>query len=364
MGLRVRLLLDQHIFEDDSRAPALWSLFLAVISREHALLLRPSWRRGASQPVERFLERSSGLPLRTLAVRALERSLDELRSGPRRRRPSEIATGTAAGAARVDLVDAVRLAWSPLWLVLENGRNDLNFLRHVLPRHDRVWLDRQIERGQIEVPPGGGTGEIEAFLEDLVTAPAEGQQLASARPTRVRAMRVWVMFDRDVDPKDVTQPSTTSERIHKLCVQGELPHCQLGRRTMESYLPLEALERWAKRGKDAEREAKKRFVRAFRRLTSQQQRTYSWKEGLRKDASASARKESKAGAELPAESLPPLFQKLSHNDRVTLTPGFGKKIGELWNSEDALPDWVDGVFTDPTDAAWRRALVTSLREAR
>ncbi len=102
------------------------------------------------------------------------------------------------------------------------------------------------------------------FLQNLATVPGMPTQ-SKETTTWIRRLRSWVMFDRDAHPDDPAQPSATSETLRDLCALMTRPRAfpghQLGRRTIENYLPPEALSTWAESG-DARPERRGR-VAAF-----------------------------------------------------------------------------------------------------
>lgn len=68
------------------------------------------------------------------------------------------------------------------------------------------------------------------YVESLRNEPAE-------------QMRAWVLFDSDA--QQPAQPSRDSENLRTACINASLSHHQLQRRSIENYLPPEALWGWA-----------------------------------------------------------------------------------------------------------------------
>lgn len=381
----MRFLVNQDLFSEESNDPQLWTMVLAILAHEHTLLLCPSWRSNAEQPVHRFLVRTNSRALNFLTRRALERGLDELRSGLRDQQIFRV--GSSTEKREYPLAEAIRLAWTPLWLVLENGRNDLAFLRRALPALHRAWLDRQLTRGQIEVPPSGGTGELDMLLQRCFTTPENSvfpSQEAIQQAERRRTARLWIMFDRDVDSQDIQQPSKTSLRLQELAKKAQIPCIPLGRRTMENYLPRSVLKEWAGKGNTYhERNLREKKVEVFFRMSLQQRCIYNFKEGILKDMTEadhrgyqSKRKslakknltllefEKQCADGVSSENIPPLFRSIPLNELPFLLRGFGAKIGEGWTST-ILEEDIDKVFAESEeDLRWRELLVRSLRKAR
>lgn len=406
--------LDRHLFEPT--APARMRclrLVLAADERRHVLLTDPAWDRGADDhPVQQCLARMDNGVVEFVS-NVLEASLDDAAdmglSVARIRVEPMAASRWEDGVLSPE--DALRLMQTPLWLVLENGRNDLQFLRRILEKKDRDALDEHLAEGRIEVPLGGGTGELKLFLENLATLPSTR---SDARQTTnwIRRLRSWVMFDRDAHeardgrggkaptkPNDPRLPSATSENLRALCAEmtrpRPFPGYQLGRRTIENYLPIHALSAWAEAGDGPERTRRRAQVEAFMSSDFGEERRacFAMKEGLVKDVASTVREElgqrghkqrklkNRAGwvheAKLPAAQrtklrtrvrwledaeLPAVFQGMKDAAlRRRLERGFGSKIAELFGDfKDCQDEWFQDVFKADPDKKWRTALVESL----
>ena len=381
--------LDQRLFE-----PGLLPLkfVFAANERSHVLLTDPEWDASdASQPVQIWL---NGQPkdIRDAGEKELERGLDEAAnmgaSVARIRVEPIVASRWEDGKLSPD--DALRLMQTPLWLMLENGRSDLEFVRRILEVNDRAALNEHLAAGRVEVPPSGGTGGLKLFLESLATLPAK-PLLSGDIANWIRRLRTWVMFDRDAHPNDPRRPSKTSEDLREICAimtrPRPFPGHQLGRRTIENYLPFEALDHWAGGGDGAERQERRRRVDAFKSsdFGGLRRVCFAMKDGFIKDVAQSIRDEFKQrgfrqrkikGAWtssalkrprtrerwLEESELPAVFQGMAHSThRHHLRRGFGTKIAELF-ADKALNDiYFQSVFdADPVAAAWRRGLVESL----
>jgi len=395
--------LDQRLFVQGTLGVVRGlSFVISAEERCHVLLTDPLWDpEDESQPIQKWLTALSGEAVE--AVRAsLDRGLDEAanasKSVARVRVEPLVASRWEDGV--LSPADALRLMQTPLWLVLENGRNDLQFLLRILDRRDRVFLEEHLAEGRVEVPVGGGTGELKVFLEDLATLPAVQ---SGARQTTgwIRRLRSWVMFDRDAHHEDPAQPSSLSETLRLLCASmtrpRPFPGHQLGRRTIENYLPVKALEFWAE---NAQTSGSKRRLRqmvwAFSSLEFGEIRRacFAMKEGLVKDVAPAVREDLKRRKLkqmklkrhpswftedqlrsvlkrrsktrerwLEETELPAVFRGM--RDPVllrSLNRGFGDRVAELYGDRDLDDACFNRVFIDDSVAkAWREGLVESLR---
>jgi hypothetical protein len=132
-----------------------------------------------------------------------------------------------------------------------------------------------------------------------------------------RAQRTWVMFDHDgVEPGDDKRGPTPLKLVEHTATRDVGAHC-LARRSIENYLPLVLLRRWAKGDFDdpnrlipqEERERRHVLVGAFARLKPTRQHHYYFREGLRKDARRDG-------------TLPPVWAPTEVDDQI--------KVDDLW----------------------------------
>ncbi len=107
------------------------------------------------------------------------------------------------------------------------------------------------------------------------------------------------MFDRDARPDDRSEPSEESDRLRVLCAEmarpWPFPGHQLGRRTIENYLPLEALRAWAESSDGVERARRRRQVEAFASsdFGAKRRACFAMKEGFLKDVAKDVREDFK-----------------------------------------------------------------------
>jgi hypothetical protein len=154
--------------------------------------------------------------------------------GKDRWRSATVTPGTAAELLR-----------RPLKLLLENRRNDLEFLKCMAEPANKRRITDALDRGWIEPEMGGGLPELKRRLEMLREASSTADWIALAR--------LWVMFDRDSNAKDRRNPSDLSESTRQICRELTVPwllaHHQLARRSIESYGPwadqnCQRVQRW------------------------------------------------------------------------------------------------------------------------
>ncbi len=393
------IILDQQLF-----SPGVLELVrglqfvMSAEDRRHALLMDPEWdAEDDNQPINVWSAKLPP-PIGDAVRKCLERGLDEaanLRQTIMKIRVSEKRQSQWEDGVLSPL-HALRLMQTPLWLVLENGRNDLQFLRRILDRKDRDELEEHLAEGRVEVPIGGGTGEIKMFLDRLTKLSGKG---SSSREISgwIRRLRSWVMFDRDADPKDPRLPSPQSQSLRSLCASmtrpSPFPGRQLGRRTIENYLPFEALRLWAESVAKDKAERRKR-VDAFVSpdFGDDRRACFAMKDGLRKDVTKAVREDlSRRGSKqvklkiagrwrtekelashfkrrarmrerwLEDEDLPAVFRGLSGEARRRLTHGFGDEIAQLYGDTETDDAWFLRVFKeDPAATKWREELMESL----
>lgn len=123
-----------------------------------------------------------------------------------------------------------------------------------------------------------------------------------------RALRTSVLFDSDALRPGV--PSGESEAKSRAC-EG-LHHHQLEARSIENYLPLDALSRWA-----AGRSSREALLSAFLLLSPDQRYHYNMKAGFAGDRPRAA----EAGR---------LYDNVPARVRDALAEGFGKDIATLF----------------------------------
>jgi hypothetical protein len=125
------------------------------------------------------------------------------------------------------LDDAVALADQGIKIGLENSRNDLSFIKTLLPERSRQHIDHLISLGHLEIVGGGGIGELKKILE-----------LRGINES-FRALS-WIMFDSDATYPN--EPVKSTQDIVDVCNKlGIFYHC-LARRSIENYISKEIYE--------------------------------------------------------------------------------------------------------------------------
>lgn len=257
------------------------------------------------------------------------------------------------GAGRLCLPDALRLLQTPLGVMVENRRADWRFLLALAPPVQRDRLRQALDHGWLEILHAGGLGEMKAWLEELLEQPFTSVSNAA------RLSRLWVMFDRDADPADRSQPSQASIVMKTLCESAPvlpwpLGHYRLGRRAIENYLPEAALRRWQSEKSGAEGTRRREVVDAFCKLRRNQPaaaRQYQMKAGLMADLSPEARKRAKGSARPIEDSDLVAFRGLSDVDRARIKREFGKLAGNArWIQEADLDPLFHGLSNPDREA--------------
>lgn len=243
----MRVIVDEGVFDDGDPLDVIALIRLGCELR-HDVLLSPTFARtdALEGPRSRFFA-AQGEGLRERIYAILEICAERASRRSQRVPTIHVSTGPSQWrSARLAIGDAIALLSEPLRIMME-GRSDRHFLAAMVPRSLREEFEhacRQTGPNWIEFDAVGGLGDLKARLDALRSA---------ADDERCRAqMRTWVMFDRDADPKDPRKPSAESRAVAELCRDSAfaqpwpLPSLQLGRRSIENYLPLEVLrfEQW------------------------------------------------------------------------------------------------------------------------
>lgn len=168
----------------------------------------------------------------------------------------------------LSLDDAALLMALPLHLVLEDRLSDKHFLLCVLPRPKREELQRAFAKGWCRAENGGGLGNMRRYIKSLTDEPAE-------------RLRTWFLFDRDTEPSG--EPSRDSQLVKADCENHSLPHHQLLRRSIENYLPPQALDRWAADKARGAYEKRRQLVQEFKAMAPEKRHHLKLKDHFHKD---------------------------------------------------------------------------------
>ena len=204
---------------------------------------------------------------------------------------------------RID--DLRTLLDTPFSIVLEDANSDKEFLLKMLTSEEHAFIVGQLSRGLIRIEHGGGIPNMRKQITDRARVPAHRH-------------RTWALFDSDALRPGV--PSADSELLRRACAG--IPHYQLKRRYVESYLPGPSLHNWAGSGRDRDtRRARFELLGAFLRMTPEQRHHFNMKHGFAQD---SKRTDAIAGD---------LYDSVAEKDTITLRAGFGERIRELFGGD-------------------------------
>ncbi|WP_147477247.1 hypothetical protein [Corallococcus sp. AB038B] len=328
-------IIDQTAFNHGKNRPlSLLELFSLGWDERHAILTRPQFDPTANAPANTWINTLS-TPLQREVTQILTQGISlALRRPINTSRITVISSESNWENARININDAVRLLRTPLKILLENSRNDFHFLLQLAPPTQRQELNEFINKGWIEIEQAGGLGEMKTILEDLYTAPP------SDISSHIHRLRLWVMFDRDSDAADRSQASAASNQVRSICERFKaqkpwpLDFFQLGRRSIENYIPLDALKAWQAERSGAEGTDRRRTVEAFAFLGKQSPSAkwqYNMKSGFYGDLSRATLTEiENQGRDLRATDVDPIFAPLDDASRQSLSHGFGKDIARLY----------------------------------
>jgi hypothetical protein len=206
---------------------------------------------------------------------------------------------------RLHLVDAQQFLGEPFVILLEDQVSDRGFLTRMMSDQERNFFNQRVQSGFVRIDHGGGLGSMT-------------RRVGSQAVNKADRHRFWVLFDSDA--MQPGQPSRQSEALRTAA--GPIPHYQLRRRYMESYLPRQALHAWAaNEAKGRVRNDRLDFFRAFVELTVPQRHHYNMKSGFKGDT---ARTDDSAGM---------LYDGVSEKAQRKLAAGFGSDIGDLFQTD-------------------------------
>lgn len=216
------------------------------------------------------------------------------------------------GTHRLPFPLAVRILKSPLDLLVENHRNDLNFLRAVARGGHRARFELALQKEWLRVQHGGGIPGVRSQIQTVSSGVR--QQL-----------KMWVLFDRDgLRPG---HESRESARLRELCEKRSLSHHQLRRRTIENYLPREALQAWWHRqSKQAEKKRIRKLVESYLSLSEDQRHFFNLRRGFERDQRRKDQHE-----------VGDLYADVSDEKKAVLANGLSASIAELFDPQTSGP---------------------------
>lgn len=206
---------------------------------------------------------------------------------------------------RLHLGQAQQFLGEPFVVLLEDFVSDHSFITKMMSDEERRFFNQRVERGFVRIEHGGGLGSMTRRVATIGNNAAERH-------------RLWVLFDSDA--MQPGQPSRQSAELRDAAKR--LPHHQLRRRYMESYLPRQALQAWAGSVTNVRtRKDRLERFRAFVELTEPQRHHYNMKTGFEGDTS---RTDGTAGT---------LYDGVAEDTTRTLSHGFGSDIGTLFQTD-------------------------------
>lgn len=202
-----------------------------------------------------------------------------------------------------NLQDAIDMIDVPFLILLENGRNDSNFLLAMCSKEQRSLINRLVETRRVMFHGGGGIGELRKIIQEQIAI------------IPFKKVRHWAMFDSDAAVPGVI--SSEAQLTKAACILADIGHHVLERRAIENYLPKGALYDWASGGRGAA--GRREFVNAFYELDGSQRSHFHMKSGPANPLTADEQT---------------LYAGVDPNIWRALQSGFGSKIAELYGTMD------------------------------
>ncbi len=213
----------------------------------------------------------------------------------------------AASPPVLSIQDTERFLNIPFSIVLEDAVSDRAFLLKMATPQQRSFLEDKEKCGEISFLNGGGISAMPRLVEPAVAA-AGGF-----------SMKRWFMFDSDALQPGV--PSAQSEKLRTACIAANVSHHQLTRRSIESYIPIPALESWTYSNGRPLQKVREPVMREFAKLSSSQKHHFNMKDGLAGD---SKREGPNAGQ---------LYDELERSVIKVLQVGFGSSVATLFATD-------------------------------
>jgi hypothetical protein len=386
----MRLTLDSALFDVQSAAEAiaLVNLLSTAVSDTHAhsLLTNPPYVIGGNNgPIDVWLAGRSSYEadaFRSLLTQGLitaagvraEAVSDSARPrrwnlpGPREFRVERRQESDWKRLA-LTITDAADLLREPVYLVMENARTELAFVRHLAGPTNGATLQTLLNQPGRIVTYGGGGGEARKWVDALI-------EHAPTPATWRRVLRAWVLFDNDAGDLDAREPSESAVKFMESCERVVstygvgLSWICLRRREIESYVPDSGL-------RAAKTDKQEKFVDLVISWRANPARApWAWALDLKKGLHGDRHKNWSKGLSeldsnaikqgkkpLEAQMLKAPFSELSPEDITTLTRGLGDDLGDALRKE-SNPAWIADLPTEydrgPADQVPRFSFVQSL----
>lgn len=342
------VIIEESLFSGQADVLDLLSIFQLALEERHSILTDPLFEPGnptSCPSMHRWLE--TLLPgLKEAVLLVLEDSAKRAANYGKTVLTVHIGSLSksvfTSTAARVTLVDGLRLLRTPLTVLLENRRNDGAFLRALAVREHRERLDNAINKGWLTIESSGGIEELALRIQ-------------AGRKRHIEPLRWWVLCDRDSGSLAIlSKEAQKIEERRRKCLPGPLPYGALRRRMSENYLPLACLDRWAEEGYGSQRKQRREIVKAFKAMPESLRHRFHLKKGFFAGLSERQKdgiRKSK-GIVTPAErraAFPDATPKeLHYLNNMTdtevrlLQEGFGDQLRDQFIKGDpqALEDWI------------------------
>ena len=258
-------------------------------------------------------------------------TLESIEPAVRRIRVSATAQSDwGATPPNLTLSDAAKLARQPLVAYLEDWQSDRGFILAVATADEKRHLEEMESINALRFHNGGGITNLTKQLN---------QQGAGGPPA---IFQMWTLFDSDALHPGV--PSEQTKKAQQACTLHGIPHHRLARRTIESYLPRDALRGWAYSVSKPSL-ARKSVFKAHLLLSDDQRFHYNMKGGFVGDQERD-----------DLVNVGTLFDGLNEKALSDLSNGFGNDIAKLFSEERVSESALRA------DGAWAelRQMITSL----
>lgn len=311
----MRVIIEADLFQpknlNDDRHADLLALFQLGKQGVHTVEIEPGNDVGFRAWLKLESERTQ---------RMCEFAINQGRKHQARRKRRKLTVAAIAAPSWKDLkcpLDvAVRLLQRPLVLLLENARNDRNFLQALTQLHADFNLEDRVAKRHIDVQTKGGS-DNKKWLDDPHRTPEE-------------LARLWVLSDSDArhpwregSSQSPQHISSSVQDLADTCHKRNVPLHILTRRSIENYLPLPTLLAWSAEDRVLpEKRKRETTYEAFSKLVPRQRHHYNMKAGILEDG-ADPMHEAKMGD---------LYDDVPHEVAMALAHGFGSDIASRFEN--------------------------------
>ena len=252
-------------------------------------------------------------------------------------------------ASRVHPLDAILFLSTPFQVIVESELYDGGFL---------LWMAKAVGFGRFVdayrkskfiFRHAGGKDSIKHSAEIL-----SGGVWPRRDKSYERATQLWacVVLDSDARYRGDDRNANLRSAVE--------PHVsfvhQLRKRSIESYLPQAALQRFSS---DI---VHRRKVAALGRMTDEQRMHYNMKRGFRFGSVELPDKASYLASDFVTQEEKALFQAVPDPDWMNLATGFGRSLSQIYVHEQYRPNLNDATFSDPRDREEMIKLIKAIYE--